>query len=83
MIGTPKPVTIRGVTYESHRDAAEALGVHFSAISKAKSRGYLDTVGLHNDRSIPVVVDDVHYPSISAAARALGLQHADIRMIAK
>ena len=39
-------ITIRGVTYESSRIAAAALGVSHQAIADAKRRGKLDGVGL-------------------------------------
>lgn len=41
-----KPITIRGIEYPSVLDAANALGVTPSAISKAKLRGYIDSIGL-------------------------------------
>lgn len=47
MSGRPdEQVTIRNVTYDSHRAASEALGVKISTISRAKRRGTLDGVGL-------------------------------------
>lgn len=69
------PVTIRGTTYKSQREAAEALGVSQTTIHFAMLRGTLDKVGLggHKTRSKPVMVDGVRYPSISAAARSLGI----------
>lgn len=41
-----KPITIRGIDYPSIQDAAKALGVTPSAISKAKLRGSVDMIGL-------------------------------------
>lgn len=41
-----KPITIRGVDYESGKIAAEALGVSVTTISMARKRESLDSVGL-------------------------------------
>ena len=38
--------TIRGVTYPSQKDAAEAIGVSETTIYLARKRGTLDDVGL-------------------------------------
>ena len=49
-----RPVTIRGVRYESHAAAAKALGVSDRTISMAVKRGTLDRVAMskemNNDR---------------------------------
>ena len=41
-----KTITIRGEHFFSQKAAAKHLGVSPSAISQAKSRGELDTIGL-------------------------------------
>ena len=46
-----KPVTIRGVTYESQIMAAKALGVTDRAISMAVKRGTLDRVAMSKEKS--------------------------------
>ena len=43
------PVTIRGVTYESRAEAADALGVSRNTIYKALERGTLENVGLRKN----------------------------------
>lgn len=40
-----RSVTIRNVTYDSIAEAALALGVHRTTVTKAKNRGSLDYVG--------------------------------------
>ena len=66
-----RPVTIRGVTYDSGIEAAKAIGVHPGVISQARKMGWLDGVGLGVKR--PITIDGVEYESGRAAARALGI----------
>lgn len=73
MMPTPQPITIRGVTYSSAREAASALGVSYSAVVEGRRRGRLDSVGLrHSTVSKPVTVGNIRFPSRKAASRALG-----------
>ena len=44
-----RPVTIRGVTYESRTEAAKALGVRANTIYKALKRGTVENVGLRKN----------------------------------
>lgn len=53
MPGTPKPITIRGVTYMSRAIAADALGITVNAIAAAIKRGNLDGVGMQRRKSGP------------------------------
>ena len=46
-----RPVTIRGVRYESHVAAAKALGVTDRAISMAVQRGTQDRVALSKEKT--------------------------------
>jgi hypothetical protein len=46
-----RPVTIRGVRYESHVAAAKALGVTDRAISMAVKRGTQDRVAMNKDKT--------------------------------
>jgi len=42
----PKPITIQGVKYDSHKQAAEAFSVAYRTVLSAKARGSLDTLGI-------------------------------------
>lgn len=42
----PKPITIQGVKYDSHKQAAEAFSVSYRTVISAKARGRLDTLGI-------------------------------------
>lgn len=70
----PRPVTIRGVTYASAREAAEALGVRRTTIDAARSRGRLDMVGTGHGtgRKKPFSLGGVSFSNQSEASRALG-----------
>ena len=46
-----KPLTIRGVRYESHAAAAKALGVSDRTVSRAVKRGTQDRVALSKERT--------------------------------
>lgn len=46
-----RPVTIRGVRYESQVAAAKALGVTDRAISMAVKRGTLDSVAMRKEKA--------------------------------
>lgn len=77
---TPVPITIRGVTYPSHRAAATALGLTTCCISTAKKRGTLETVGTLAKPPVPVRHKDTIYPTIAAATAATGRSHGWIRL---
>ena len=76
-------VTIDGVTYPSQTAAAEALGVHVSAITKAKRRGTIARIGRGPYRAKPITVDGVSYPSMSAAYRETGIHRRDLAYLLK
>ena len=46
-----KPVTIRGVRYESHVAAAKALSVSYRTVSMAVQRGTQDRIALSKEKS--------------------------------
>ena len=82
---TPKPVTIRKVTYRSQSAAAEALGLSKQAITDAIKRGNPDSAGTGPHKRgggpaylKPLTLGGVHYPSRKAAAEALGVESSQI-----
>ena len=46
-----KPVTIRGVAYESRASAAKALGVSAQAVHRAVRRGTTDSVAMKKEKT--------------------------------
>lgn len=46
-----RPVTIRGVTYESHAAAAKALGVSDRTVGRAVKRGTQDRVAMRKEKA--------------------------------
>lgn len=75
-----KKVVIRGVEYESGKDAAKALGVTNSCVTHHRRRGTLDRcgVGIGHRPLKTVVIRGVEYESISAAAKAFGLNPSTV-----
>ncbi len=81
------PVMIRGVLYQSHKEAAEALGVSTSAISqRLRVKGSADTVGLglsgaaigNKNRAKEIKIWDMTFPSRTKAAELLGISRSQL-----
>ena len=75
------PVTvIRGVRYPTSAEAARRLGVDVRTVYKHLELGTPDMIGLnHKTMPKPCVIDGVSYPSITAAAKAVGRSIEAIR----
>lgn len=84
-----KVTLLNGVEYPSIKDAAKAAGVRGVALTDAIKRlGHIDERGRiiisyikqpYSCKPKPVMVDGKVYPSIKAAARALGIRHTSIK----
>ena len=81
------PVMIRGVLYQSHKEAAEALGVTTSAISqRLRVNGNAETVGLglkgasigNTNRAKEIKIWDMTFPSQTKAAELLGISRSQL-----
>lgn len=81
------PVLIRGVEYQSVRDAAKAIGVSPSAICKAlKVTGTADNVGMGNlgaglgnkNGSKPLTLAGLTFTSRTDAAKKLGVSRSQV-----
>ena len=81
------PVVIRGVLYQSHKEAAEALGVSTSAISqRLRVNGNAETVGLglkgasigKTNRAREIKIWDMTFPSQTKAAELLGISRSQL-----
>jgi len=81
------PVMIRGVLYQSHKEAAEALGVSTSAISqRLRVNGNAETVGLglkgasigNTNRAREITIWDMTFPSQTKAAELLGISRSQL-----
>ena len=82
-----KPITVRGVTYPSHHEAARQLNLSVGTIYLAKKRGTVDGLGMtartraavnHYTMATPTRINGVHYPSIQAAANALNINRSTL-----
>jgi predicted transcriptional regulator len=78
---------IRGVLYQSHKEAAEALGVTTSAISqRLRVNGNAETVGLglkgasigNTNRAREIKIWDMTFPSRTKAAELLGISRSQL-----
>jgi len=81
------PVLIRGVEYQSVRDAAKAIGVSPSAICKAlKVTGTADNVGMgklgaglgNKNGAKPLTLAGVTFTSRTDAAKKLGVSRSQV-----
>lgn len=81
------PVKIRGVVYQSHKEAAKAMGVCPSAISqRLRMTGSADTVGLglaggapgNSNRAKKITIWDMTFPSRTIAAEKLGITRSQL-----
>lgn len=77
-----QPVTIRGETYASISEAADALGINASTVAAARRRGqvFLDRCGLGAEsfKRRPVTVRGVWFDSVKSAAEACGVSETTI-----
>lgn len=81
------PVSIRGVIYPSHKDAAKALGVTPAAISqRLRMTGSADTIGLglaggvsgNKNAAKPLTIFGMTFESRSQAAKNLGVARGSL-----
>ncbi len=80
--GKGKQVEIAGQMYPSMTVAAKELGVSLSAISHAKRRGRLHSVGVGRGNKIdhlgPIEIGGTSYATITDAAAAWGVSRASM-----
>ena len=82
------PVQVRGALFPSLRTCAEHFGVTSQYVGQLIDAGRIDELGLlkrgtanmgkANGRSRAVTIDGVHYESVTAARKALGLSRYKI-----
>ena len=74
-------VQIRDQKFLTVRAAATAMNVTEAAIYSALFRGGMDMVGLGTTKKRPVTIEGVHFPTMAAAARALGFSSSHFKRI--
>ena len=72
-------VLVRGITYESVKDASIALGVTTDGIYSALCRGNVDALGLGRTKPKSVTINNMTFKSVNAASVALGFSRARFR----
>lgn len=74
-------VQIRDQKFLTVRAAAAAMNVTEEAIYSALARGRMDMVGLGTTKKRPVTIDGVHFPTMAAAAKALGFSASHFKRL--
>lgn len=74
-------ILVRGVTYGSVKEAADALGVTINAVYSSLNRGTMDTLGLGDTKPKPVTLAGVTFRSMNSASLALGFSRARLREV--
>jgi spermidine/putrescine-binding protein len=74
-------VQIRDQKFPTVRAAATAMNVTEAAIYSALFRGGMDMVGLGTTKKRPVTIEGVHFPTMAAAAKALGFSPSHFKRL--
>lgn len=74
-------IQVRGVTYGSVREAAEALGMSIQGIYSGLDRGSPDMLGLGKTKAKPITLEGITFRSMSAASVALGFPPRYLREV--
>ncbi|CAB4121228.1 hypothetical protein UFOVP6_47 [uncultured Caudovirales phage] len=72
-------ILVRGVTYGSVREAAEALGMSIHGIYSGLDRGSPDMLGLGKTKAKPITLEGITFRSMTAASIALGFPPRTLR----
>lgn len=65
-------VKVRGITYETVKEAADALGLTIHGVYSGLERGATEMLGLGHTKAKPVTLEGVAFRSMTAASIALG-----------
>jgi hypothetical protein len=74
-------IKVRGVTYNSVKEASKALGVTIDGVYSALERGGLESLGLGQTKPKPVTLQGISFRSMTAASIALGLGRSYLREV--
>jgi plasmid maintenance system antidote protein VapI len=74
-------VQIRDQKFPTVRAAARAMNVTEAAIYSALFCGRMNMVGLGTTKKRPVTIESVHFPTMAAAARALGFSPSHFKRL--
>ena len=76
-------IQIRGVLYNSVKEAADALNVSFHSVYSALDRGGIDKLGLGKTRPKPITIEGVTFRSMTQASIALGFSRSYLQWTIK
>jgi len=74
-------IKVRGVTYNSVKEAAAALNVTIDGVYGALDRGALELLGLGKTKPHPVTLEGIQFRSMTAASIALGFNRSYLREV--
>lgn len=72
-------IQVRGVTYESVKEAASALNVSYHSVYTALDRGALEMLGLGKTQPKQVTFEGITFRSMTLASVALGFNRSYLR----
>lgn len=74
-------IKIRGVEYNSVKEAATAVGVSYHSVYTALDRGRLEVLGLGKTQPKPVTLEGIEFRSMTSASTALGFNRSYLREV--
>lgn len=74
-------IKVRGVTYDSVKEAAKALNVTIDGVYGALDRGALEMLGLGKTKPHPVTLEGIEFRSMTSASHALGFNRSYLREV--
>jgi len=69
-------ILVRGVLYNSVREAADALNVSYHSVYSALDRGGLEMLGLGKTKPKPFTIEGITFRSMTQASIALGFSRS-------
>lgn len=69
-------IRVRGVTYNSVKEAADALDVNLHSVYSALNRGALEGLGLGKTKPKPFTIEGITFRSMTQASIALGFSRS-------
>ena len=76
-------IRVRGVTYNSVKEAADALDVSLHSVYSALNRGALEGLGLGNTKPKPLDIGGITFRSMTQASLALGFSRSYLQWTLK
>ena len=72
-------IKVRGVTYETVKEAADALGLTINGVYSGLDRGAAEKLGIGKTKPIAITLEGITFRSMTAASIALGFPPKTLR----